>query len=104
MNLSVTDLSIIDTTESSISLEWTPVTCFARNSLPVNVDVAVYEFSSRELVNRTGPFTADTGYYTQTGLEPQTEYFITLFTIIFGPLTVVCDTSVTGMTQHREKK
>ena len=88
--LVVTDLRVSNRTATSIELAWTPVDCFQRNGLPVDVRITLQEESSLihfPLRSARSPglmltaITPDTGTYTFTGLVSGTTYSVQIHVV-----------------------
>ena len=70
-------MRISEVTETSLSVEWTPVECLQHNNSPLTVRIVLTEVSTGLSVG-TATVAHDSASYSFTGLQPGTEYVFQL--------------------------
>ena len=71
-NVRVTNLRVVNETETSMELVWTPVGCVERSNLPIRVRIVVRELPSGNIIGIGN--VPDQGKYTRTDLEAGSFY------------------------------
>ncbi len=77
-----TAVTIRDVLETSLDIAWVPVGCFPRNDLPVRIRIIVRQIPTELTV--ADVTVADSGNYTQSGLQPNTVYSLQLIVVYRG--------------------